>query len=368
MRFLSALLIIGALCEPLRAANDLSAQIQMASTDHDKPAEIELLRRWLDTHPDDASARRRLISLWLDIADYNMAESALADWKTPDSGFAAQVKAQVAWRRDDKIDRALGILRERAKAVPSDRETRLLLASFLARDGCRPEQVAVLNKLISEKPDADLLLDRALARRLLDEPAKAVADVRKAAALAPDSSRIKNALPEFDRLEKALGEIGRIEKELQRDPASARFLLERSLWHLYAALPAKALADAEAGLKQMPGSAIGGILKTRALLGLGKIDAAKALAEYNVDSNRTLETPELFRGIFQADQMIAKDPSNATAYVVRSFHLNKDRQYTLAVIDCRHALDLEPANFDALNNATFASCNLGNIPAATAYA
>ena len=368
MRFLFVILLLFASAFPLRAGGDLSVQIQMARADHDRLAEIDLLRRWLDKCPDDVAARRRLVSLWLDVSDYNMAESALADWNNPEPGFAARTKAQIAWQRDTNIERALDFLRKRAKAAPSDRETRLLLSTFLARDGFRPEQVAVLDKLIAEKPSGDLLLDRALARRLLDDPARAVADARNASAMDPESSRIKNALPEFERLEKALAQIARIQKDLVRDPGSPSALFERSLWQLYASLPAKALADAESGLKRMPGSASGKILKTRSLLNLGKIDRTKALIDLSVDTTKPLETPELLKGIFLGDKMIENNSKNPQAYVTRSFHLNNDCQYLLAVIDCRSALDLDPSNLDALNNAALASCRLGNLPVATAYA
>ena len=368
MRIPSVLFLLCAFVVPLHAADDLPLQIQMAHTDHDAPAEIELIRRWLDNHPDDAKARRQLVSLWLDISDYVMAEAALADWKNPEPGFEARTKARIALQRDEDIELALNILRERVKAKPSDRETRLLLAAFLARDGYRPEQLRVLDKLISDMPAADLLLDRALARRLLDDPARAVADARKAASLDPGSERIKNALPEFDRLAKALGEIARIEKGLKGEPASASLLFERSLWELYASIPTKAYVDVEAGLKIMPESVIGKIFRARAMVALGQIEPAKALRDLNIDVSKPLETPEIFQGIFSADKMIAKDSKNPTAYVTRSFHLNHAGQFLLATADCRSALDVDPSNLDALNNATFASCKLGNLPAATAYA
>ncbi len=368
MRTISALLLFCVTAFPLCARADLAAQIQMAREAQDDTAEIELLRRWLDKKPDDAAARQQLVSLWLALPDYNMAEAALADWKNPDPGFAARAAAQIAWKRDEDIEKALGILRARAQADPSDRETRLLLASYLARDGYRPEQLAVLDKLIAENPDAGLLLDRAEARRLLDDPAGAVKDAKKAASMDPDSARIKNALPDYERLEKSLAEIAKIDKALQRDPASAGLRLERALWLLYAALPAKALADAEAGLKQTPGSLAATILKVRAMAALGQTDNAKALAEFHIDLSKPTETPDVLRGIFQADKEIAKNPKNAAAFVTRSFHLNNDGQFRLALLDCQAARDLDPSNVTALNNAAFASCRLGNLPDATAYA
>lgn len=368
MRISITLFLLCVSTVPLPAEPDLGAQIQMARKAGDNLSEAELLRRWLDKRPQDAAARRQLVSLWLALPDYDMAAAALADWNNPEPGFAARTNAQIALKRDDDIDRALDILREQAKATPSDRETRLLLAEYLARDGFRPEQIAVLDRLISEKPAAGLLLDRALARRALDNPAGAVADARKAAAMAPDSARISNALPEFDRLEKALVEIARIEKDMRRDPASVRLRFERALWQLYASLPAKALADAEAGLDQMPGSVAGLILKVRAQSGLGQIDGAKALSGFNVDLSKPLETPEILREIFQADNMLFKDPKSVDGLVTRSFHLNNGGQFRLAVIDCRSALELEPGDIASLNNAAFASCQLGNMPAATAFA
>ena len=368
MRFYSALFLFCAWVAPVHAAGDLSSQINMARADQDKPSEFELLRRWLDKHPGDAAVRRRLVSLWLDISDHDMAGSALADWKNPEPGFAARTKAEIFWQRDEAIDRALAILRERVKEAPSDRATRLMLADYLARDGYREEQVAVLDKLIADKPEADLFLDRALARRLLDDPAGAVADARKAAAKDPESARIKNALPEFERLQKALTEISGIEQSLRREPASVRLRLERSLWLLYGSLPAKALVDADFCLDRTPGSVIATILRVRALSGLGKTDKASALAEFGVDLTKPLETTELLRGIFQADKLLDADPKNSGAHVTRSFHLNNDGQYRLALADCRSALNLDPASLDALNNASFASSRLGDLTSATAYA
>ena len=367
MRFLFCIVLLGVFVIPLRAADELFAQIQKARLDQDNLAEIELIRRWLDKHPDDATERRELVTLWLAVSDFNMAESALSEWKNAEPGFAVRTTAQIALLRDKKLEQALDLLRQRAKAAPADRETRVLLATFLARDAYRAEQVAVLDKLILEKPSADLLFDRAQARRLLNEPERAVADARRAAAMDPESYRIKNGLPEFDRLEKMLVQIALIEKELKREPGSAVLLFQRALWRLYGSLPSLALADAQAGLDKMPGSVAGKILKVRAQLGIGQIDRTKALMEFHVNSTKPLETPELLQGVLLGDKMIAQDPKLAQAYVTRSFHLNNDEQYYLAVIDCRSALDLDPRNLDALNNATFASCKLGDIPAATSY-
>ena len=203
MRLPLAILIVLTPWAGLWGAPDLAEQIKLARGDLDKYAEIELLRRWVDGHPDDQAALQNLASLWLGIADFGMAAETLKLVKEP--GFLARSNAEILLRRNENLDEALAILRDRTAAAPKDRGSLLLLSEYLAKGAHYPEQIAVLDSLIKEKADAGLYLDRAAARLASEDPEGALADFRRASADDPDGERVRNKRASFERLEKALG-------------------------------------------------------------------------------------------------------------------------------------------------------------------
>jgi len=345
------------------AASELEQKLDLAREADDTYAEIELLRRWLDVHPNDPGAVEELVGLWLEAPDFRMALQTLKQTASPDPGLVARTDAEVAFRRDDKIQEALKILRDRAAAAPKDRETRLLLAEYLAQAGERQEQIAVLDTLISEESDVDLLLDRAAAKLAADDPAGALADFRKAAADGPDETRVKSSRAAYERLESALAAIAALDKAA----ASPQGHFNKSYYWFYGGLPNRGLAEAVEGLREWPDSAYGKILETRGLVANGTLNTAKAMKERHVAA-APLEEEKARQGILQADAALVKNPGGPQALIARASWLYSSAQFALAMDDIGTVLKADPSNLSAIYYAAAISLGQGNFPAATAYA
>ncbi len=346
------------------AASDLEQKLDLARAADDTQAQIELLRRWLDVHPKDSAAVEELVSLWLAVSDFDMAQQALNLAPSPDPGLVARTNAEVAWRRDENLPEALKLLRTRAAAAPKDRETRLLLAEYLALANERPEQIAVLDSLIAEESDFSLLLDRAAAKMAANDPRGALADFRKASAEGPDESLVQNARAGFERLEQSITETSALDKL----PPTPSVHFEKGYWWLFGGLTNRSLAEAREGLSAWPGSAYGKILEARNLVAKGELDASIAKLERHVDVTAALEDAKGRKGILQSDETLAKKPGNLPALVNRASWLNYSAQYQLALDDIEAVLKVEPANIPALHLAVAINRRLGNLPATTAYA
>jgi len=364
MRVPLLVLLIASALPFAEAASDLVEKLDLARAANDTHAQIELLRRWIDAHPNDPDAVRELVGLWLAVPDYGMAEKSLNLAAPPEPGLVARTNAEVAWRRDDNIQEAVKILQGRAAEAPKDRATRLLLADYLAKAGKRREQIAVLDTLINEESDTGLLLDRAEAKLSADDPAGALADFRKASADDPDAARVKDIQPRFERLEKALKETAALDKAAAGPPVA----FEKAFWWSYGGLPGRGLTEAGAGLKAWPDSVYGKLLETRDLVATGEMDSAKARQERRVDTSVALEDEKARSGIVQADGILAKKPGDLQALLQRASWLNYASQYLLAMDDVEAILKAAPSNIPALHLAVAISRRLGNFPAATAYA
>ena len=364
MRILRMVFLIVATTGFAVAASELEQKLDLAREAEDTHAEIELLRRWLDGHPNDPKAVEELVGLWLEVPDFDMALQTLKQTTSPEPGLVARTNAEVALRRDDKVQEALKILRARAAAAPKDRETRLLLAEYLAKAGERQEQIAVLDTLISEESDVDLLLDRAEAKLAADDPNGALADFRKAAADGPDESRVQSSRAAFERLESALAAIATLDKV----PASPQAHFFKSYSWFYGGLPSRGLAEAVEGLRGWPDSIFGKILETRGLVANGTLTAAKAREERHVDVSATLDDEKARLGILQADAALSKNPGDAKTLIARASWLYPSAQYALAMDDIGTVLKADPSNITALHYAVGISLRQGNFPGATAYA
>lgn len=348
----------------VEAASDLEQKLDLAREAEDTHAEIELLRRWLDLHPNDAEAVEELTGLWLQVPDFGMALETLKAAHSPDPGLVARTNAEVAWRRDDNLGESLKLLHDRSESAPKDRETRLLLADYLAKAGESREEIAVLDTLIAEESNFDLLLDRAGAKMAADDPKGALADFRKASADSPDETRVQNARAGFERLEKAV----EANESLDKMADSPALHFEKGYWWLYGGMTNLALAEATAGLKTCPDSTGGKILETRALVAKGGMDSSKARLERHIDVSTALEDESVLRGILQADEALAKKSATLSDLSNRAYWLLSAAQYLLALDDLEAVLKTDPSNIPALHLAVAANLRLGNLPAATAYA
>ena len=364
MRIRLVVFLIVAAVASAWAASELEQKLDLAREAQDTHAQIELLRRWLDIHPDDAGAVAELVGLWLKVPDFDMALQTLRQTASPDPGLAARTNADIAWNRDENKQEALKILRARAAEAPKDRETRLWLADYLGQAGERQEEIAVLDVLIGEKSDCDLLLDRAEAKLAADDPKGALADFRKAAADAPDETRVQNSRAVFERLEKALAAVAALDKA----SASPQVHFNKSYYWFSGGAPGRGLAEAVEGLRGWPDSAYGKILEARGLVAKGTLTSAEALDQRHVDVSAAMDDEKSRQGILQADAALAKKPGDPQALVSRASWLNRSAQYALAMDDIQTVLKAAPSDIPALHYAVAISLRQGNFSAAAAYA
>ncbi len=345
-------------------ASDLEQKLDLARRENDTHAKIELLRRWLDTRPNDPAAVEELVGLWLDVPDYGMALQTLRQSTSPEPGLVARTNAEVALLRDEKMPAALEILRARVSAAPKDRETSLMLADYLAKAGERKEQIAVLDSLLAGKNDFGLFLDRADAKLATGDPKGALADFRRAAAEGPDEARVQNSRAGFERLESALAAIAILEKA--GDSPQSHF--NKSYFWFYGGVPDSGLAEAVQGLRSWPESVYGRILETRGLVANGSLTPAKAREERQIDVSVALEDEKARQGILLADAGLAKKPGDLQQLINRASWLNYSGHYVLGMGDIERVLKADPSNISALHYAVAISLRQGNFPAATAYA
>ncbi len=345
------------------AESDLRDQLAMARENSDTHARIELLRRWLDVHPDDASAAVELTGLWMGVRDYDQALKSLK-LVSDDPGLVVRTTAEVVWGRDDNKPEALRILRERVIEAPTDRPSQLLLAKFLGQAGEWEEQVSVLDALIAKQPDSDLLLDRADAKRSLDDPEGALADFRRAASLAPDAVGVRNQRPAYERLEAAMEATKQIQST-ERGPR--RHLQLGALW-ISGGLNNRALALAHEGLAAWPDSISGRILEMRALVSLGQLTEERALKDRRVDVKADMASEQARNGLLSADGALTKNPGDVAARLRRAGFLTEAGQFALAADDIRVVLQAKPENVNALHLAVVIDLRRDNLAGATAHA
>lgn len=345
-------------------ASDLEQKLALARVENDPHAEIELLRRWLDTHPDDPAAREELVGLWLKVSDFDMALQTLRQIPSPDPGLVARTHAEVACERDEKLPDAVEILRARFASAPKDRATGLMLAQYLKKAGERKGEIVTLDALLAGKSDFALQLDRADAKLAVGDAKGALADFRQAAAEAPDEVRVQNSRVRFERLESALAAISLLDKGAN-DPLS--HFNKSALW-FYAGIPSSGLDEALKGLRSWPNSVYGKILETRGLVSGGLLSPSQAREDRHIDVSVELEDENARQGILQADAALVRKPDDLQLRINRASWLNYSGHYALGMEDLAVVLKADPTNISALHYAAANSIRQGKLSAGTAYA
>ncbi len=363
MRLLLAfLLAVGA---PLTAKEDpsLSEKIDLAREAEDPLATIELLRRWQEAHPGDTSAAAQLVSLWLQVSDYDQAAAQLDATPGLDPGFVARSRATIAAKGNDDLPAALKILSTHVATSPKDWESQRLLASYLAQSGDRAAQIGVLDALIANEAHLDLLLDRAEAKLATGDGPGALADFRRAASIDPESARLKTLQPAFDRLDQSVTAL----TALEGAKPSPALSLEKAHWLLWGGMPAAALAEAESAAKQWPSSAYAKILLARALVASGKTDFAKAQLDFRVNVSAPVEGPDARAGILRSDAALAENTNDLPSLLDRVSWLTYIGQQQLALDDLQSVLAAKPSNITALHLAATVSRRMGNFSALNGF-
>jgi tetratricopeptide (TPR) repeat protein len=336
-------------CDLAFGLPSLRDQLALAEKDDDTNAQIELIRRILDTEPSDDELRGRLTELWISVEDYDMAESALRDWTNAPEATRKRVLAAALFHRDQKKDKAVALLEGYLAGHAEDVEITRQLAGYLDKMGSNKELVDLLDKAPGSEQEADLLLLRAVARRKLQDFPGAVRDFAAADKLSPEDSGIAANRPSFDRLRAALAGIEAANTLLARNPGDLRARLARSYWYLTTGSAGDlALEDARQAREADPGSVTALLLFAMASNQAGKLSAAQALETLQVDTSKPLPTPETLDRFQRCDARIAQQPKEVSLLLERGRELaDNAQQYRLAARDAEEVLEINPRNVSA---------------------
>lgn len=362
MRRLATLLVLASVfsCDRLRAAT-LPEQLALAEKAEDIHAQIEILRRILEKHPDDPELQERLVRAWLTVRDYDMAEAALKQWKNAPQTLRAEVGAEVLFHRDEDPAAAIVLLEAYRSRFPEDISRTRQLAGLLIAVDRRRDAVTLLETAPGVPDQADLLLQRAHAKKFLGDFEGAWADFELAAAR--DPALASRDRPSFERLQAALPAIRQAEARLRNNPDDFAALIPRA--QLLAEVGAQSdavRADVTRAWQAAPGSMASRIFYSRFVL-----PASRARSELGVDASApTLSAPDLAR-LIALDQAVLAKPRDAAALAARSFALNDTpAQYELALRDADAALAIDPSQGTALVEKIFAEIKLGRVDRAEA--
>jgi hypothetical protein len=340
----------------LHAAPDvktLREQLALATEDENTLSRIELLRRILDAEPGDTASHRELISLWLSIRDYDMAQAALDAWPDAPADVAALTRAEVLRRRDDDLAGAIRVLEEYLAKSPQDMTAREALIDCLLAAKDNTTLLAALDSALASSPSTLNLIRRADVKAALGDFKGALADAAAAQKAEPDADIVKNAIPRFERLQETLDALSALDEAIAADPKNVQALLDRAWWWRYGGVNERALADAEAAATVAPTSLAAQLARYRSLFLLDRVKAWEVRDETKLDVVKTLSLPTS-QAILAADLALAKNPDDIVQLAKRAYALNEAEQFLLAREDIDRALALDPKASDAALEGVYA--------------
>ena len=351
MRHFATILLAGILSFSAARGSTLREQLALADEANDTHARIEIIRRILETESDDELSGQ-LVNLWLSVSDYDMAESALKDWKTAPPGFQAGVTAEILYNRDEKPGEAIALLAAYHGKDAADLDITRQLARFYGAQGEQRKVAALLASAPGVSGDAPLLLQRARAKRALADFDGALADFALAEKV--DAKETESSKPSYERLQAALPQIKSATTRLEKNPKDYEALVARAYWYLASEAPDLARTDAETAYNLAPQSVAAAWLYARSAY-----SRQRALEEFSVDLDKGDPTPEVLGKLVKYDALLAAKPRDAAALIARSFQLSEASQFLLALKDAEAALAVSPSSADAHVEKIYALIKLG---------
>jgi tetratricopeptide (TPR) repeat protein len=360
MRHFATTLLAGLIFIATAGGATLREQLADAREAQDIHAQIELIRRILDSESDDELSEE-LVALWLSVSDYDMAEAVLKHWENAPESFQVGTRAEILFKRDEKRAEAIALLEAYHAKDPADLVITRQLARYLATAGEPKKIVALLSTAPGVSDDASLLLARASAKRALADFDGALGDFALADKVDPGTA--VNERASYDRLRDALPGIKSASAALEKNPADFPARVRRAHWYLIIGADKDLIReDVEAAHAQAPQSVAATLLYARALL-----DRRKARAEFSVDLDRSDPSPESLARLVKLDQVLAKNARDAGVLTARSSELNDTpAQYQLALKDAAAALEIDSNNADARLEKIYALLRLNRTSEAAA--
>ena len=351
MRHFATILLAGILSFSAARGTTLREQLALAEEANDTHARIEIIRRILDKEPDDALSGP-LVNLWLSVSAYDLAESALQDWKKAPPGVQAGVTAEILYNRDGKPGEAIALLAAYHGKDATDLDITRQLARFYGAQGEQQKLAALLASAPGVSGDAPLLLQRARAKRSLADFDGALADFALAEKV--DAKEAESSKPSYDRLQAALPQIKAATTRLKKNPKDSEALVARAYWYLASEAPDLARTDAETARNLAPQSVAAAFLYARSACA-----PQKALEEFSVVLGQGDPRPEVLSKLVKYDAVLAAKPRDAAALIARSFQLSEASQFPLALKDAEAALAINPASPDAQVEKIYVLIKLG---------
>jgi tetratricopeptide (TPR) repeat protein len=357
---------------PLRGATDdaarLRAQLAAAEEAETKPAIIELSRRLLAVAPKDSALWEKLARTQLEVEDFGRCAATLDAWAKavqPPPIAIEDIRGDLFFARKDYKNAEQHWLAFLAKKPPKDDAiaTYLALADLCVEQSRWRDNLEFRMRVIALQDTAANRVGRATAFLRLHRWDEAFADMKKATALDPSDTAIKEWLPQFERLEDFLPKIKTLDAQVAKSPNDLGLLLERARTFTLAERPLLALDDCRLAMKLQPASMRAHIQTAEALLDTeGEEDANKLQVNRSLVRKADKHVGEdALRTLEENDALLIQNPHNADALAARAATLRELKQFALAIKDSRAAVEaddksasahLEAArDFDSLDNS-----------------
>jgi tetratricopeptide (TPR) repeat protein len=335
-------LVLALVCKVTAAEEDsASAQLEAARRDGRAHSQIEILRRMLDDAPGDAALKEQVLGLWLDVADFRMAELVLDGWPDAPAELAATARARILDAGKGSPSEAAEVLRSYLKENPGSRRAAGDLAALLWREGAYETLIEFLDSSLLTDEDAALLLSRAEARRAAGDREGALGDFARARARFPEDEGVLRLAPSFERFEAALPGLDAAEAALAKTPGDPAALAARAFWLREAGMPAESVrAAVEEALRADPQS-----VSARVLAAFSSGDARE---KWRVDPTEAWDA-QSFLKLVALDRAVAPTGNLPEALFARGAFLSYQRRQFLAGLDdAQAALDAVPDHRGAL--------------------
>jgi tetratricopeptide (TPR) repeat protein len=337
---------------PLRGAPDdaarLRAQLAAAEETEAKPAIIELSKRLLEVAPKDSAVWQKLARMQLEVEDLDRCGATLDAWEKavrPTPIAIEDLRGDLFFARKDYKNAEQHWLAFLAKKPPRDDAIATLqaLADLYVDQSRWRDNLEFRARIISLQDTAANRVGRATAFLRLHRWDDAFADMKKANALDPSDTTVKEWLPQFERLESFLPKIKALDAQIAKAPNDFSLLLERARVFTLAERPLLALDDCEQAMKLQPASMRARIQTAEALLDTSREKDANKL---QVSSKLVRQTDKHVSGgalsaLGENDALLLQNPRNVDPLALRARTLRDLRQLALAIKDSQAAVEID---------------------------
>ena len=371
MNFSRALLLLVLLLVLLSACQRTISPQEKAARDKVRQAlreraferAIPSARQVLSFAPNDNGAWARLAQAQFGARDFNALRETLAQWRRAVRKTSAkydEYRGDLALAENRRAD-ALAAWTE--SVAHKDRKPRVFskIARLEQANGRWAKAVAAWRRAMKGQETVPELINRAICYRHLHSWDAALADVRRAAKIAPNNPLVRQELALLDRLGKFLAEVRDLDRDLTALPNDASLLADRALLLLRAGDASLALDDATRAAQLAPEAVRPKLFRALAERMLGRAPdpaASPGVLRLESLSSDFLET------IGRLAAEIAAEPKSADLLTKRAWQLNEIGQPGLALADAENAFRVDPKSAGACAEASYALAKLQRTPEA----